>query len=115
MLKVTHDTRDLIVDDLPKLLGSGQARKLLGQLEELSTEELQTPEELRRAFLLLCMFAHAYVWGDGHPEDEICEGTCFSIPVHVGVEIVTAKQASRNLCGRSPRLLMYLQCSHTVP
>lgn len=33
-----------------------------------------TDEELRRAHLLLCLFAHAYVWGGVDPIDEIPEG-----------------------------------------
>lgn len=40
----------------------------------LSTDKLVSDEELRRAHLLLCLFAHAYVWGGVEPIDEIPEG-----------------------------------------
>ena len=60
-------------DDLPKLLGArlGQARDPLQQLPVLETDKLVTDAELRRAHLLLCLFAHAYIWGGITPLDEI--------------------------------------------
>ena len=63
-------------DDLPKLLGArlGQAREPLRQLPVLATDKLVTDAELRRAHLLLCLFAHAYVWGGPQPIDVIPEG-----------------------------------------
>ena len=63
-------------DDLPKLLGArlGQAREPLKQLPALATDKLVTDAELRRAHLLLCLFAHAYVWGGPEPLDVIPEG-----------------------------------------
>ena len=63
-------------DDLPKLLGArlGQARDPIKQLPILATDKLITDAELRRAHLLLCLFAHAYVWGGPQPIDEIPEG-----------------------------------------
>jgi len=70
-----HIWEDL-ADDLPKLLGarSGQARDPLSQLPVLRTDKLITDAELRRAHLLLCLFAHAYVWGGPSPIDRIPEG-----------------------------------------
>jgi indoleamine 2,3-dioxygenase len=63
-------------DDLPKLLGArlGQARSPLEQLPVLSTDKLVTDAELKRAHLLLCLFAHAYVWGGTTPKDTIPAG-----------------------------------------
>eukprot|EP01038_Epipyxis_sp_PR26KG_P009706 gene9706-13064_t len=65
-----------LADDLPKLLGArlGQARGPLKQLPVLSTDKLVTDAELRRAHLLLCLFAHSYVWGGIEPMDTIPEG-----------------------------------------
>lgn len=65
-----------LADDLPKLLGArlGQARGPLSQLPALKTDKLVTDAELRRAHLLLCIFAHAYIWGGPEPMDEIPEG-----------------------------------------
>lgn len=40
----------------------------------LSIDKLETDEELRRAHLLLCLFAHAYVWGGTDPIAEIPAG-----------------------------------------
>ena len=65
-----------LADDLPKLLGArlGQARDPLQQLPVLETDKLVTDAELRRAHLLLCLFAHAYIWGGITPLDEIPAG-----------------------------------------
>ena len=70
-----HIWEDL-ADDLPKLLGArlGQAREPLRNLPVLSIEELVCDSELRRAHLLLCLFAHAYVWGGKEPMAEIPRG-----------------------------------------
>ena len=70
-----HIWEDL-ADDLPKLLGArlGQARGPLRQLPVLETDKLVTNAELRRAHLLLCLFAHAYIWGGPEPLDVIPEG-----------------------------------------
>lgn len=61
---------------MSKLLGArlGQARDPLRQLPVLKTDKLMTDSELRRAHLLLSLFAHAYVWGGPSPEDHIPEG-----------------------------------------
>jgi len=40
----------------------------------LSTDKLVTDAELRRAHLLLCLFAHAYIWGGNTPLDHLPEG-----------------------------------------
>ena len=68
--------REDLGDDMSKLLGArlGQARDPLRQLPVLKTDKLTTDDELRRAHLLLCLFAHAYVWGGIQPMDHIPEG-----------------------------------------
>lgn len=70
-----------IADDLPKLLCArlGQARDPLKQLPVLKIDKLSTDRELRRAHLLLCLFAHAFVWGGPTPLDYIPEGILTSI------------------------------------
>jgi hypothetical protein len=70
-----HIWEDL-ADDLPKLLGArlGQARGPLKELPVLSADKLLTDADLRRAHLLLSLFAHAYVWGGNSPNDIIPEG-----------------------------------------
>jgi len=70
-----HIWEDL-ADDLPKLLGArlGQARGPLRELPVLSTDMLTTNAELRRAHLLLCFLAHAFVWGGEKPMDILPQG-----------------------------------------
>ena len=65
-----------LADDLPKLLGvrMGQVRAPLRRLPPLDTDKLNSDEDLRRAHLLLSLFAHAYVWGGAEPVDRIPEG-----------------------------------------
>ena len=62
--------------ELPSLLSArfGRARAALSQLPIISTEKLTSNAELRRAHLLLSMFAHAYVWGGNTPMDVIPKG-----------------------------------------
>ena len=70
-----------LADDLPKLLGArlGQAREPLRQLPVIDSTPLREHAELRRAHLILCLFAHAYIWGGKDPLDELPEG--ISIPL----------------------------------
>jgi len=68
-------------DDLGDLLCArlGQARDPLSNLPVISIEGLTTNAMMRRAHLLLCLFAHAYVWGGPKPKDVIPAG--ISIPL----------------------------------
>lgn len=70
-----------LADDLPKLLSArlGQVREPLSRLPVISTTELRTEGELRRAHLLLCLFAHAFVWGGTPVMEYIPKG--ISIPL----------------------------------
>lgn len=65
-----------LTDDLPKLVGArfGSSREILKELPVISTDQLTTEPELRRAHLLLCLLAHAFVWGGDTPADYIPEG-----------------------------------------
>jgi hypothetical protein len=65
-----------LADDIPKLLGArlGQVRTPLEKLPILSIDQLPTHEELRRAHLLLCLFAHAYIWGGHTPMNRLPSG-----------------------------------------
>lgn len=70
-----HIWEDL-ADALPKLLGSrtGNIRDPLRELTVIQTDKLVTDGELRRAHLLLCLLAHAYIWGGSEVTDEIPRG-----------------------------------------
>ncbi|CAM9626638.1 unnamed protein product [Laminaria digitata] len=60
---------------LPSLLAVGRARKPLETLPVLSIDVLTCHRERMRALHLLCVFAHASVWGDNeHPQDTIPKG-----------------------------------------
>ena len=73
---ISYYYREDLGDDLPKLLGArlGQVRGPLKALPVLPTDKLITSADLRRAHLLLCLFAHAYIWGGKEPLDEIPPG-----------------------------------------
>jgi indoleamine 2,3-dioxygenase len=58
-------------DDIPKLLGAGQARQVLSALPELDIEQLVDDSERNRALLLLSVFAHAFIWGGEVAEEKI--------------------------------------------
>ena len=73
-------------DDLPKLLAArlGQARVPLGKLTILGIDALgDDHRELRRAHLLLCLFAHSYVWGGPNHLDYIPEGSHQYLNTHL--------------------------------
>ena len=65
-----------LVEDLPNLLSArlGQVRDPLRQLPIVDSKPLREHAELRRAHLILCLLAHAYVWGGKDPLDELPEG-----------------------------------------
>ncbi|CAB1097061.1 unnamed protein product [Ectocarpus sp. CCAP 1310/34] len=71
---------------LPSLLAVGQARKPLEELPELSIDVLTCQRERMRALLLLCVFAHASVWGN--PEQP--QGT---IPKSIAVPLAALAAA----------------------
>ena len=89
-------------DDLPSLLGArlGQARGPLEQLPVLSIDKLTTSAELRRAHLLLCLFAHAYVFGGNEPLDVLPAG------ISVPLSEVSAKLGIPPVLGH-PSIVLY--------
>eukprot|EP00752_Nemacystus_decipiens_P012084 g10714.t1 len=72
---------------LPSLLAVGQARKPLEELPELSIDVLTCHRERMRALLLLCVFAHASVWGNPEkPQDTIPRGVAVPLAALAGAE-----------------------------
>lgn len=57
------------MDALPHLLSSRTFRKQADQLPVLSTTGLATDAEQRRAYVVLCFLAHAYIWGGDTASD----------------------------------------------
>lgn len=61
---------ETLVNNLPALILTKRVRKLVDdELEVLSTEQLASVEEYRRAYQVLGFLAHAYVWGDSAATD----------------------------------------------
>ncbi|KAG0743338.1 hypothetical protein G6F57_008318 [Rhizopus arrhizus] len=52
-----------MMDDFNDLLLAGKLREKIHKLPLLDSRRLQTIEEYRRAFLIMCMLSHSYVWG----------------------------------------------------
>ncbi|KAI8982031.1 Indoleamine 2,3-dioxygenase [Mycotypha africana] len=52
-----------MMSDFNDLLLAGKLREKVHQLPLLDYRRLKTVEEYRRAFLILCMLSHSYVWG----------------------------------------------------
>jgi hypothetical protein len=58
-----------LMQNLPDLLSSRTLRKHADQLPILSTTRLATDAEQRRAYVVLCFLAHAYIWGGDTASD----------------------------------------------
>jgi len=58
-----------LMQDLPNLLSAQTLRKHADQLPILSTTCLATEAEQRRAYVVLCFLAHAYIWGGNTASD----------------------------------------------
>lgn len=52
-----------LVKNVSDLILAKQIRQLIDKLPVISIDELESQSELRRAHLILCCLAHAYVWG----------------------------------------------------
>ncbi|CEP11056.1 hypothetical protein [Parasitella parasitica] len=52
-----------MMDDFNGLLLAGKLREKVHKMPLLDYSKLQLVEEYRRAFLILCMVSHSYVWG----------------------------------------------------
>lgn len=52
-----------VLDDLSHLLVAWKLRTAIEKMPELDTSVIQREDELQRAFLVLCLLSHAYVWG----------------------------------------------------
>ncbi|CAO3638183.1 unnamed protein product [Mucor hiemalis] len=59
-----------MMDDFNGLLLAGKLREKVHKLPLLDHQRLKTVEEYRRAFLILCMVSHSYVWGKHEPASE---------------------------------------------
>lgn len=54
---------------LPSLIQTGQIRPLVENLPVLKTSLLESEPEWRRAYSVLGLITHAYIWGGEKPQD----------------------------------------------
>ncbi|KAK8131185.1 hypothetical protein PG984_007623 [Apiospora sp. TS-2023a] len=69
---------DALIRRLPQLLRTGALREKGKELEVLSTDELRTEAQWRRAYVILGFLAQAYVWGGCQPAEVL--PTAISVP-----------------------------------
>lgn len=65
---------EVLGNDLSGLILARQIRHLVDKLPVISLDELTTQDQLRRAHLILCCLAHAYVWATAEPSPTIPKG-----------------------------------------
>lgn len=70
---------EAVVANLQALILSRRLRSVVDRLPVLSTFGLEDEAEWRRAYMLLCFIAHAYIWGDDQPEERL--PVCISAPL----------------------------------
>ncbi len=82
---------DQVAADLPKLLVSKQARKVIESLPNLSIDNLSNRAEEERAMMLLSFIGHSYVWAEATPPQHITKS--IAVPWHA-----IAKKVGRPPC-----------------
>ncbi|KAI8582444.1 hypothetical protein K450DRAFT_227212 [Umbelopsis ramanniana AG] len=89
LLNPYFDPWESTMDDFNGLLLAGRLRERVRKLPILNHKQLKSKPEYRRAFLVLCMLSHGYVWGK-HEEVSESLPPCLAIPwthiaSHLGV------------------------------
>lgn len=54
---------------LPSILKTGRIADAVMKCPVISTQELTTVEEARRAYVILTYVSHAYIWGSKYPAE----------------------------------------------
>ncbi|KAK6855276.1 Indoleamine 2 3-dioxygenase [Apiospora arundinis] len=62
---------DALIRRMPQLLRTGALREKARELELLSTDELKTEAQWRRAYVILGFLAQAYIWGSCQPAEAL--------------------------------------------
>ncbi|KAL1902094.1 Indoleamine 2,3-dioxygenase [Ceratocystis pirilliformis] len=70
---------EAVMANLQALILSRRLRGVIDRLPVLSTIGLEDEAEWRRAYMMLCFMAHAYIWGDDRPEEKLPR--CISAPL----------------------------------
>lgn len=61
---------ETLISRLPESLDAGIFREEADRLPILETDgRLKSEEEWRRAYVVLCFFAHGYIWGGSRPSE----------------------------------------------
>lgn len=60
-----YEPWELLIHNLQSLLSNGTLRQRIEHLPVLSTESLRTEAEWRRAYVILTLLTHSYIWGGG--------------------------------------------------
>ncbi|KAK3505470.1 indoleamine 2,3-dioxygenase beta type [Neurospora crassa] len=58
-----------LIRRLPETLDAGTFRAEVDRLPVLQTDRLKSEQEWRRAYVVLCFFAHGYIWGGRRPSE----------------------------------------------
>ncbi|KAF3765212.1 Indoleamine 2,3-dioxygenase [Cryphonectria parasitica EP155] len=58
-----YEPWELLIHNLTSLLSNGTLRQRVERLPILSTEKLRTEAEWRRAYVILTLLTHGYIWG----------------------------------------------------
>lgn len=72
-----YEPWELLIHNIQGLLANGTLRQRVEQLPVLSTDGLRTEPEWRRAYVILTLLTHAYVWG-GDKAAEVSRGLSHS-------------------------------------
>lgn len=77
-LELLHDPYyakwEAVITNLQALLLSRRLRQVVDALPVLSTSNLSSVEEYRRAYLVLSFMLHGYIWGGDKPADVSSSG-----------------------------------------
>ncbi|KAK8018463.1 hypothetical protein PG991_007653 [Apiospora marii] len=68
-LPLYYASWDALIRRLPQLLRTGALREKARELEVLSTDELKTEAQWRRAYVVLGFLTQAYIWGGCQPAE----------------------------------------------
>lgn len=66
-----YEPWELSIHNLQSLLANGTLRHRIDHLPVLVTDKLRTEAEWRRAYVILTLLTHSYVWG-GDKAAEVC-------------------------------------------
>lgn len=75
-----YEPWELLVHNLQSLLANGTLRQRVESLPVLSTSKLRSEPEWRRAYVILTLLTHSYVWGGEQPAEVSLKGKEEEIP-----------------------------------